>query len=140
MKYVAISFVYGYALPILFPITLIALINQYLTDKILLAYYYKKPPSYDQKITKFAIKILKFPVFMGIVLMTYLSGNRQIFNNDVNVIEYSYQPHKADHYIFRIWNNGKINQFILFNFGIILIRQLIKNIRCPGFKTSKIRK
>ena len=27
MKYVAISIVYGYAMPILFPITLIALIN-----------------------------------------------------------------------------------------------------------------
>jgi hypothetical protein len=47
LKYVSVSLVYGYALPILFPITLVALINQYITDRLSLAYFYKKPPSYD---------------------------------------------------------------------------------------------
>ena len=55
MKFIAISFVFGYSLPVLFPITFLALVNLYITDKYALAYLYQKPPNYDGKIIIVAI-------------------------------------------------------------------------------------
>ena len=47
LKLVFFSFMYGLAMPIVFPITLVALLNQYIFEKFAIAYFYKKPPSYD---------------------------------------------------------------------------------------------
>ena len=55
MKFIAISFVFGYSLPVLYPITFLALVNLYVTDKYALAYLYKKPPNYDGKIIRKSI-------------------------------------------------------------------------------------
>ena len=41
-----VTFTYGMALPILFPITFVTLINMYVCEKILFAYFYRKPPMY----------------------------------------------------------------------------------------------
>ena len=41
---------YGMMIPILYPIALLGIINIYITDRILLAYYYKKPPVTDTKL------------------------------------------------------------------------------------------
>jgi len=43
---------YGLALPIVFPITLFAFINLYVTDKLALTYWHKAPPNYDSKISR----------------------------------------------------------------------------------------
>ena len=41
-----VTFTYGLAMPILFVITFFTLINVYITETILFAYYYQKPPVY----------------------------------------------------------------------------------------------
>ena len=52
MKFVFVAFLFGFGLPIVFPITLVALINLYLTEKLALAYWHKIPPNFDTKISK----------------------------------------------------------------------------------------
>ena len=47
---VMVAFTHGVALPMLFPIALFGLINNYFTERILLAYYYKQPPMLDNRI------------------------------------------------------------------------------------------
>jgi hypothetical protein len=82
MIQVFVSFFYGMFLPILFPICLFGLINMYVTERLCMAYFYKQPPSYDEKLNKRAIKFLKFaPVFM-FFLGYWALGNRQIFFNE----------------------------------------------------------
>jgi hypothetical protein len=75
MKFIAISFVFGYSLPVLFPITFLALVNLYVTDKYALAYLYQKPPNYDGKIIIKAIELLKIPLYIGIIFTLYFAGN-----------------------------------------------------------------
>ena len=54
-----------------------------------MAYYYRQPPSYDEKLNKRAIKVLKFaPVFM-FLLGYWALGNRQIFFNESNHVTHN---------------------------------------------------
>ena len=51
---VGVSFMYGMFLPILFPIALLGLVNRYIYEKLTIAYYYKEPPKYDNKLIETA--------------------------------------------------------------------------------------
>jgi len=76
-----VSFLYGMFIPLLFPVTLIGILNIYVTDRILLAYYFKQPPHIDMELQISAVRILKFsPVFMFLIGY-WAMGNRQIFEN-----------------------------------------------------------
>ena len=52
LKFVYVAFLFGLGLPIVFPITLAAFINMYVTEKLVLAYWHKIPPNFDTKISK----------------------------------------------------------------------------------------
>ena len=41
-----VTFLFGSGLPILFPIGLLSLIGLYLTERLMMAYSYKRPPMY----------------------------------------------------------------------------------------------
>jgi hypothetical protein len=41
------AFMYGLFIPILFPITLLGLVSTYMSETLILAYWTRKPPSYD---------------------------------------------------------------------------------------------
>ena len=43
---VTVSFMYGMMLPVLFPITLMGIMNMYMIEKLTIAYYYQEPPKY----------------------------------------------------------------------------------------------
>lgn len=44
-----ISFTYGIALPILFPITLVGIVIMYINERVMLAYNHPKPPMYGKE-------------------------------------------------------------------------------------------
>ena len=76
MNIVFVTLTHGVALPILFPIGLFGLCNNFFTERILLAYYYRQPPLLDNRLNNAALRILKAaPVFMLILGYWYL-GNR----------------------------------------------------------------
>lgn len=54
-----VTFMYGLALPWLIPVCLFTLVVDYLVEKICIVYYYKDPPSYDNKLNLTAICIMK---------------------------------------------------------------------------------
>ena len=79
-----VTFMYGLAIPLLFPIALLFFIIQYCVEKLCITYYYKKPPMYDEKLNLSAIATLKWaPVFM-MLFGYWIMGNRQIFHNYVH--------------------------------------------------------
>ena len=89
LNQIFVAFTYGIALPMLFPICLIGLINMYITERYLIVYYYKAPPMIDNQLNDRALQILmSAPVFM--VCMGYwMLGNRQMFYNEIIPIQYS---------------------------------------------------
>ena len=72
---------FGIFLPVLFPITLFGIFNKYFMEKLLITYYYRQPPQYNQMLSKTAIMILKSaPIYM-FVLGYWAIGNVQLFKN-----------------------------------------------------------
>lgn len=76
-----ITFLYGLAMPLLFPIALLFYIVMYTVERLCITYYYKKPPMYDEKLNAAALSTLKWaPVFM-MAFGFWIMGNQQIFSN-----------------------------------------------------------
>lgn len=60
-----VTFQFGLALPILFPIAMLAMINLMISEKILFAYFYVKPPMYGNEMNDGALEVLeKVPFIM----------------------------------------------------------------------------
>ena len=49
---VFVTFLFGFGIPILFPIATATIIILYRVEKYMMYYFYKVPPMYDAKITK----------------------------------------------------------------------------------------
>lgn len=75
MNITFVTFMYGLALPILFPIALIAFFVLYTTERLTITYYYKKPPMYDEKMNEAAIGILKWAPFAMMLFGFWTLGN-----------------------------------------------------------------
>ena len=87
LNIVLVAFTHGTAIPILWPITLFGIFNNYFCERILFAYYYKQPPLFDNKLNDQALNILeKCPIIMMLLGYWYL-GNRQIFFNKYSHLE-----------------------------------------------------
>ena len=67
---------YGLNLPILFPIALLTFFVLYVTEKLTLTYYYRKPPMYDEKMNEAAISILRWAPFGMVVFGFWTMGNQ----------------------------------------------------------------
>lgn len=62
---VYVTFMFGAALPILFPIAVFTFFNMYVAERTLLAYYYPKPPTYDDQLNNLALRTTKWaPIFL----------------------------------------------------------------------------
>ena len=55
LNIVFVTFTYGLALPILFPIAFLSMLNIYIVERIQLAYFFKQPPLYDDRLSKRAL-------------------------------------------------------------------------------------
>lgn len=82
MNVLFVTFMYGLAIPLLFPIALMAFTIQYVCEKLTITYFFRKPPMFDEKMNSGSIQIMKlaplFMFFFGYWCMT----NKQIFTNE----------------------------------------------------------
>ena len=107
-------------MPILFPISLLALINHYITEKILFAYFYRKPPMYGNEINEGALRILLWaPIFMFSTCYWAL-GNRQIFFNESSAMEFKMHDNFPKHTLFN-FSKGFDHSAILIVFVPLMI-------------------
>ena len=67
---------YGMFLPVLFPIALFGIFNMYVTDRLCVAYFYKRPPMYDSKLNDKALSILMYAPFMTFLFGYWAMGNQ----------------------------------------------------------------
>lgn len=92
LNVVFVTFLYGLAVPLLFPIAFLFFLVSYLHERITLAYSYRNPPMYDDLLNSRAIETLKIaPLFM-LLFGFWIMGNRQIFSNEVVGRQYRTDP------------------------------------------------
>ena len=99
-----VTFTFGLGLPILFPISLLALVNHYICEKISFAYIYRKPPMYGNQINDGCLNVLKFaPILM--MSMQYLAfSNQAIFKNKSSELEYKTKMPFVQPHLFQSFN------------------------------------
>lgn len=81
----------------LFWIALLHFVILYVQERLLIAYYHKKPPVYDEKLNKAAIKISKWAPFLMVTFSYWAFGNKQIFSNVTIPLVYRNDPITTDH-------------------------------------------
>lgn len=82
LNIVFITFMFGAGLPILFILALVALVCFYCLERLLLAWYYKKPPMFDDKLNSLAIKILMIAPILYCAFGFWMYNNPQIFTKE----------------------------------------------------------
>ena len=55
LNIVFVTFMYGFGIPLLFPVAGIAILILYLVEKTMLYYAYRMPPMYDEKLAESVI-------------------------------------------------------------------------------------
>jgi len=76
-----ITMMYGLGMPVLFPLAAFNYFNQYLCERIIVAYCCKQPPSLDDKLTKNCIDKLKWSPILFLFNGYWMLSDRQIFQN-----------------------------------------------------------
>jgi hypothetical protein len=74
-----ITMMYGLGMPILFPVAAFNFLNQYLCERIIVAYTVKQPPALDDKLTINALEKLKLSPILFLFNGYWMLSNRQIF-------------------------------------------------------------
>jgi hypothetical protein len=78
-----INMFFGVGLPVLFPLTLVALVTFYVAERILQVYWYRKSPMFSDYLNRNAIRTLKWAVHLYTFSGYWFLTNRQIFYNEV---------------------------------------------------------
>ena len=76
-----VTCLYGAGMPILFPIAAFSYFNVWCLEKLNLAYFYKLPPSMDDKLTKNAVSVLSMAPLMFLFNGFWMVTNHQFFFN-----------------------------------------------------------
>jgi len=76
MNTIFTTLLYGLALPILFPIAMLTFVNIYVIEKLTIAYWYKKPPVYDDVINRTALGMMRWAPLCFFLFGYWLMSNK----------------------------------------------------------------
>lgn len=97
LNIVYVTMMYGIGMPILFPIAAFNFMNQYICERIIVAYTMKLPPALDDQLTKNCIDMMKYaPLFM-LFNAYWMLSNVQIFSNETSIIHNTLERMKSGH-------------------------------------------
>ena len=94
------TFTHGLALPILFPIAAFSMFNFYICEKYLFAYFYRKPPLFDNKMNERALTLLAYAPAFLLAFGYWQLGNRQAFFNESGIRTQTSQVLDPKHRVF----------------------------------------
>lgn len=90
-------FMYGLAIPVMFPIAALTFINIYLVEKLCVAYWYQKPPMYGPELNDAALGMMRWAPLTYFIFGYWIMGQKQIFNNVTPEVTYSNVAVPSDH-------------------------------------------
>jgi hypothetical protein len=77
-----VTFMYGFGLPYLFPVAILAITVLYFVEKTMLYYCYRSPPMYDEKTYELVIKMCKGAPIFYCAFGYWMASNKQLLSND----------------------------------------------------------
>ena len=73
---VFVTFMFGFGIPVLFPIATLSLFVLYRVEKYMMYYFYKMPPMYEERITQEILSTLRFAPFLYLICGYWMLTNR----------------------------------------------------------------
>jgi hypothetical protein len=109
--------------------------NTYIVDRLMVAYWYRKPPMYDDKIYIEALRILKVAPILTFALGYWALSNSQMFNNTPIQRAFTNQGGNPRHSIID-WDLSHLNQghMALIIFGLWFLRIIFYDTIVACFK------
>ena len=71
-----ICLIFGGSLPLLYLIGMVAILNQYIMERLSLTYLYKLPPIYNDKMTKSSTNIISFAPLIALSILLWQFTNK----------------------------------------------------------------
>jgi len=91
---------FGPAMPVLFPITLVTFMVIYILEKGMLYYGYQEPPKYDEILDKSALNVLKFAPSVMLGFAYWMFSSKQLIDNDTLIPkEHKNVPYNSGHWV-----------------------------------------
>ena len=82
------SAIYGFGMPLIHILNLISLIIGYFLDKMLVAWYFKKPPLYDDTLNQNLVYYMKWAGVVHVCVSYWMLTNHQLFENAAVILNY----------------------------------------------------
>ena len=77
-----ITMMYGFGMPVLFPIALASFIVLYLVEKYALFYVHVTPPMYDERLSNDVLNKLQFAPLLYLIFGYWMASSQQLISND----------------------------------------------------------
>ena len=106
---VYMSFIYGLALPLMFPIALLGIYITLTVEPILLTYVYKKPINFDDSMDIRAVQLLKLAPLAMFAFAYWEFSNPQIFDNNPPEYFFLNRPGNPEHHLNQILESKTLN-------------------------------
>ena len=100
LNIVYITMMYGMGMPILFVLAAFNFFNQWVCERIIVAYCVKLPPALDDKLTINAINMLKWAPILLLFNGYWMISNKQIYQNVFTFIDKSTDTMPSKHFIY----------------------------------------
>lgn len=83
MNIVFVTFLYGAGMPVLFPVAAVSLFVLYVIEKVLIFYWYRQPPMFDEKLNNSVLDILTYAPLLYFSFGYWMLSCPELFSNDV---------------------------------------------------------
>lgn len=73
---ISVAFMYGTGMPLLYFYAFLAYLILYLNERLLVCYYYREPPAFDEVMTMLCIDLSKYVPYLMLPMAFWMLGNR----------------------------------------------------------------
>jgi hypothetical protein len=77
-----VTFMYGFGMPILFPVSVVSFIVLYFIEKSMLYYSYRTPPMYDERLSDSVLNKLRVAPIFCLAFGYWMASSKQLLSND----------------------------------------------------------
>lgn len=123
LNIIYITMMYGIGMPILFPVAVFNFLNQYICERIMVAYYMKQPPALDDLMIRNCIRMIRWAPLFFLGNGYWMASNRQIFQNSYSFVNKHSDVMKSGHFFKFTPNDSAMPLMLMFmaNFALIII-------------------
>lgn len=92
------TFMYGFGMPILFPIAMLSFLVLYFVERTMLFYGFVLPPMYDERLSNDVLVKLQFAPLLYLIFGYWMVSNQQLLSNEhLTPVELSTDTYITDH-------------------------------------------